>query len=329
MKNLWRNLPTLRFLIYCIVLYVIIMALSSSGVILNDYLMIIINISLVYVILATSLNLINGITGQFSVGHMGFAAVGAYVCGTFTTLAWKLPNDGSFSTILLFVAALVLGGIGAAIVGFLIGMPALRLKGDYLAIVTLGFGEIIRTIINNIDAVGGPRGLLGIPQLSNFTIIFIATLLTVLILRYLVYSSHGRAMISVREDATAADLVGINTTKYKVWAFVIGAFFAGIAGGLLAHLIQLAHPTQYGFYASFLVLIVVYIGGVGSMTGSILAAFVLTILEKYLLPMGLQMAGLGVEWRMVIYSLLLILVMIYRPEGLMPREAKFMIPEDH
>jgi branched-chain amino acid transport system permease protein len=303
MKNLWRNLPTLRFLIYCIVLYVIIMALSSSGVILNDYLMIIINISLVYVILATSLNLINGITGQFSVGHMGFAAVGAYVCGTFTTLAWKLPNDGSFSTILLFVAALVLGGIGAAIVGFLIGMPALRLKGDYLAIVTLGFGEIIRTIINNIDAVGGPRGLLGIPQLSNFTIIFIATLLTVLILRYLVYSSHGRAMISVREDATAADLVGINTTKYKV--------------------------TQYGFYASFLVLIVVYIGGVGSMTGSILAAFVLTILEKYLLPMGLQMAGLGVEWRMVIYSLLLILVMIYRPEGLMPREAKFMIPEDH
>ena len=328
MKNIWRNLPTLRFLIYAIALYILLMVLSSGGI-LNDYLMIIINICLIYVILATSLNLINGITGLFSVGHMGFAAVGAYVAGTFTTLVWKLPNDGSVSTTLLFVGALVLGGIGAAIVGALIGMPALRLKGDYLAIVTLGFGEIIRTIINNIDAVGGPRGLLGLPALSSFTIIFVATVVTVLILRYLVYSSHGRAMISIREDATAADLVGINTTKYKVWAFVIGAFFAGIGGGLLAHLIQLAHPTQYGFYASFLVLIVVYIGGVGSMTGSILAAFVLTILEKYLLPMVLQWAGLGVEWRMVIYSLLLIIVMIYRPEGLMPREAKFMIPEDH
>jgi len=332
MKKLFRK-STFRLILYAALLYTLVILLSQvipagDGFVLNNYFMIIINISLVYVILATSLNLINGITGQFSIGYMGFAAIGAYVSGTLTTLIWKLI-PGSLTATSLFIVALLIGGICAAIVGFLIGMPALRMKGDYLAIVTLGFGEIIRTIINNIDYVGGPRGLLGIPQLSNFTIIFIIALLTVMVLRYLVFSSHGRAMLSIREDATAADLVGVNITKYKVWAFVIGAFFAGVGGGLLAHMIQLAHPTQYGFYASFLVLIVVYIGGMGSMTGSIIAAFILTFLEKYILPMVLPMIGLGVEWRMVIYAVLLIIIMIYRPEGLMSREAKFMIPEDH
>jgi branched-chain amino acid transport system permease protein len=332
MKKIFGK-STFRLILYAALLYALVMLLSQvipvgDGFVLNSYFMIIINISLVYVILATSLNLINGITGQFSIGHMGFAAIGAYVSGTLTTLIWKL-TPGSFSSTSLFIVALVVGGIGAAIVGLLIGMPTLRLKGDYLAIVTLGFGEIIRTIINNIDYVGGPRGLLGIPQLSNFTIIFIIALLTIMVLRYLVFSSHGRAMISIREDATAADLVGVNTTKYKVWAFVIGAFFAGVGGGLLAHMIQLAHPTQYNFYTSFLVLMIVYIGGMGSMTGSIIAAFILTFLEKYILPMVLPMIGLGVEWRMVIYAVLLIVIMIYRPEGLMNREAKFMIPEDH
>ncbi len=129
----------------------------------------------------------------------------------------------------MFIGAIIIGGIGAAVVGFLIGFPSLRLKGDYLAIVTLGFGEIIRTILNNIDYVGGPRGLLGIPKFSGFTIIFLFTFFTIVLLRNLVQSSHGRAMLSIRENELASELCGVDTTRYKVLGFVIGAFFAGIA----------------------------------------------------------------------------------------------------
>jgi branched-chain amino acid transport system permease protein len=331
---------TPQFFMYCLAFYLVILLLNQFDII-SGYPLLIIEISLIYVILATSLNLINGFTGQFSIGHMGFAAVGAYVSGTLTTLIWKLSVDQPiYQTVPLFVVALLLGGIAAALVGFLIGLPTLRLRGDYLAIVTLGFGEIIRTIINNIDYVGGPRGLLGIPQLSNFTLITIFTVLTLYVLRSLIFSSHGRAFISVREDEVASELVGVNTTRYKVMAFTIGAFFAGIAGGLLCHLIQIAHPTQFGFLPSFMVLVIVYLGGMGSLTGSVIAAFLLTILEKYLLPMGLQALSswtlpafgfqVGVEWRMVIYALLLIIMMLFRPEGIMGmKEAKFMMPEEH
>jgi len=215
-------------------------------------------------------------------------------------------------------------------VGFLIGFPSLRLKGDYLAIVTLGFGEIIRTIFNNIDAVGGPRGLLGIPKFSNFTVILVAAFLTVVIIRNLIESSHGRAMLSIRENELAAELVGINTTRYKVMAFTFGAFFAGIAGGLLAHLIQLAHPTQFGFIKSVEVLIMIYAGGVGSLTGSILAAFGLTFLSEGL-RLGIRALAdatglpIGGEWRMVVYALLLIFIMLFRNEGLMGmRESRII-----
>ena len=181
---------------------------------------------------------------------------------------------------------------------------------------------------------------MGIPSLSNFTVIYFIALLTLIVLRNLIFSSHGRAFISVREDPIASELVGVHTTRYKVSAFTIGAFFAGIAGGLLCHLINIAHPSQYGFLPSFMILVIVYIGGMGSLTGSILAAFLLTILEKYLLPIGLQALSsftlptwgfeVGVEWRMVIYAILLIIVMLFRPEGLMGmKEAKFLIPKEH
>jgi len=328
-----------QFWLYMLGFYALIMVLNAFGII-GDYPLLIIEYSLVYVILATSLNLINGFTGQFSIGHMCFAAVGAYVSATLTTLIWHLSaSQPLFQTLPLFVAALLAGGIAAALVGFLIGLPTLRLRGDYLAIVTLGFGEIIRTIINNIDYVGGPRGLLGIPRLSSFTLIFVFAILTILVLRNLVFSSNGRAFLSVREDPIAAELVGVNTTTYKVLAFTIGAFFAGIGGGLLAHLIQIAHPTQYGFMASFMILVIVYLGGMGSLTGSILAAFILTFLERYLLPLGLQVLSswtvpafgfpVGAEWRSVIYALLLILLMLFRPEGILgTKEVKFITPEE-
>lgn len=337
------NFKLPRLLIAAVIFYVVVTILSLESVnILNGYFMVIINRSLIFVILASSLNLINGITGQFSLGHMGFAAVGAYVSGTITTLLLKLPAPtvgfGISSGMFIFMVAIVIGGILAAFVGFLIGFPSLRLKGDYLAIVTLGFGEIIRTILNNIDYVGGPRGLLGIPKFSTFFTIWLFTLLTIVVLRNLVQSSHGRAMLSIRENELASELCGVDTTKYKVMGFVIGAFCAGVAGGLLAHLLQLAHPTQYGFLPSSLLLIMVYAGGIGSLTGSILAAFSLTFLTEGLrvaidtIPsfrIGTTDVRIGTEWVMVIYAVLLILIMLFKTEGIMGmREAKLLIIEE-
>jgi len=317
-----------KFLIAAVILYSVIEVLYKTGLI-NGYILHIINQSLVYVILAVSLNLINGITGQFSLGHMGFAAVGAYTSGTLTTLIFKVnPTDPA--GMIIFIFSILVGGIAAAFIGFLIGFPSLRLKGDYLAIVTLGFGEIIRTVFNNIDYVGGPRGLLGIPKFSTFTVIFIAAFLTVVIIRNLIQSSHGRVLLSIRENELAAELVGIDTTQYKVLAFSIGAFFAGIAGGLFAHLLQLAHPTQFGFIKSVEVLIMIYAGGVGSITGSMIAAFGLTFLSEGL-RIGIRFVAdttglpIGGEWRMVIYSLLLIFIMLFRTEGLMGTKESRLI----
>jgi len=317
-----------KLLIASAVLYGAVQGLYSLGVI-NGYILHIINQSLIYVILAASLNLINGITGQFSLGHMGFAGIGAYVSGTITTLLLKL-NPADLGSYPLFVLAILAGGLAAALVGFFIGFPSLRLKGDYLAIVTLGFGEIIRTIFNNIDYVGGPRGLLGMPKFSNFTVIFIAAFLSVVVIRNLIESPHGRAMLSIRENELAAELVGIDTTHYKVLCFSIGAFFAGIAGGLLAHLLQMAHPTQFGFSKSVEILIMIYAGGVGSLTGSIISAVALTFLSEGL-RLGIRAVAdatglpIGGEWRMVIYALLLIFVMLFRNEGLMgTKESKLI-----
>ena len=306
--------------------------LNRFGV-MNNYWMHIVNVSLIYVILTVSLNLINGFTGQFSIGHMGFAAVGAYTTATLTTLVWKLPSHGAVPY-LAFIAALLLGGIAAAFIGFLIGLPTLRLRGDYLAIVTLAFGEIIRVIINSINYVGGPRGIPGIPRFSTFTFVLIATVISVLIMRNIIYSSIGRAFMSIREDEIASELVGVDTTKYKVMGFTIGAFFAGIGGGLLAHLIQYINPLQFGFMATIYVLIMVYIGGVGSISGSIVAAIGLTFLSEGL-RLGLDKLDavtpfhVGPEWRMVIYAVLLVATMLYKTNGLMgDMEFEVLIPEE-
>ena len=323
------KLKSMKLLMAGLIFYAVVQVLSAVGV-LNGYFMVIINRSLIGVMFAVSLNLINGITGQFSLGHMGFAAVGAYTSGSITTLIFKLsprhPEDA-----VVFVVAIIAGGIAAAVAGFLIGFPSLRLKGDYLAIVTLGFGEIIRTILNNIAWVGGPRGLLGIPKFSTFTVIFVFTMATIILIRNLVQSSIGRSMLSIRENELASELVGVDTTKYKVLGFVVGAFFAGMGGGLLAHLLQIAHPTQYGFYASALILIMVYVGGIGSLTGSIIAAFSLTFLTEGL-RVGIDWlrdtAGvpIGTEWTMVVYAMLLILIMLFKTEGLLGmREASILI----
>ncbi|MDI6740068.1 MAG: branched-chain amino acid ABC transporter permease [Candidatus Edwardsbacteria bacterium] len=319
-------------ILYSLAALGLIWGLRQLGVI-NGYLMQIINLSLIYVILTVSLNLINGFTGQFSIGHMGFAGIGAYASGTVTTLLFKLSPHQPLHY-LIFLGAILLGGLVAMLVGILIGFPSLRLRGDYLAIVTLGFGEIIRTGFNNIDYVGGPRGLLGIPKFSTFAVIFAFALLTVVVVRNIVFSSHGRALRSIRENELAAELVGIDTTRYKITAFAVGACLAGIAGGLLAHLLQLAHPTQYGFMGSIYLLIMLYAGGMGSITGSVIAAFALTFLSEGL-RIGLNSLAeatklpVGDQWRMVIFALLLILIMLYRTEGLMGmKEARLLVPEE-
>ena len=249
------------------------------------------------IIMAASLNLINGYTGQFSLGHAGFMAVGAYV-GVVATTNFHLP----------LLIALILGAVAAGILGFLIGLPTLRLKGDYLAIATLGLGEIIRIVIMNIDYVGGAAGFKGIPHLTNFAWVFFAVLFTLFFIKNFVNSDLGRACIAIRENEIAAEAMGVNTTKFKVMAFTIGAAFAGIAGGLFAHNFYLISPASFTFMASFNYLIMVVLGGLGSLTGSIAGAFVVTFISAALADLP--------EFRMIIYALALILLMFYRPQGL-------------
>ncbi|MFF5996367.1 branched-chain amino acid ABC transporter permease [Lysinibacillus sp. KU-BSD001] len=249
------------------------------------------------IMLAVSLHIIIGITGQFSIGHAGFMAVGAYV-SAICTMKLGLP----------FVTGILLGALVAAIAGLLVGIPTLRLKGDYLAIATLGFAEIIRIVFLNIDYVGGAAGM-QVTHQSTWTYAFFAVVITILIISNFTRSRHGRACISIREDEIAADAMGINTTYYKVVAFAIGSFFAGVAGAIYAHNFYIIQPTTFGFLKSFDILIFVVLGGLGSLSGSVLAAIFLTAVTTYL--QGFP------ETRMIIYSLVLILVMLYRPTGLL------------
>ena len=240
------------------------------------------------VIMAVSLNLINGYTGQFSLGHAGFMAVGAYV-GVVLTTFFHLP----------FAVALLAGGAAAGFLGFLVGIPTLRLRGDYLAIATLGMSEIIRISIMNIDYVGGAAGFKGIPHHTTFAWVFFIMLFSLFFIKNFVNSTDGRACLAIRENEVAAESMGVNTTKYKVMAFTIGAAFAGVAGGLFAHSFYLISPNSFTFMQSFNYLIMVVLGGLGSITGSIAGAFVVTFISAALAS--------GPEFRMFIYALALIL----------------------
>jgi branched-chain amino acid transport system permease protein len=249
------------------------------------------------IILAVSLHLIIGITGQFSIGHAGFLAVGAYA-SAIITMKLQLPLG----------LALVVGGLAAAVAGLIIGIPTLRLKGDYLAIATLGFGEIVRIILLNINYVGGASGM-SVSHLTTWPWIAGCMIITIVVINNFTNSTHGRACISIRENEIAADAMGINTTFYKVAAFAIGAFFAGIAGGLYAHNFYIIQPSNFGFLKSFDILIYVVLGGLGSLSGAVISAILLTIISTFLQDYP--------ETRMIIYSLVLIIMMLYRPQGLM------------
>ncbi len=314
----------MRYLGTLLVLLALVALNVALPQVLNPYYFQILILIGINIILAVSLNLINGFTGQFSIGHAGFMAMGAYASAMFTLkagqpLVAQLAAAGSpewLSQGFALLVALVLGGLVAAVAGYLVGLPSLRLRGDYLAIVTLGFGEIIRVLILNIDAVGGARGLPGIPKWADFFWVFLCVVCVIALSAHLARSTHGRALFAIRDDEIAAEALGVDTTRYKVLAFVIGSFFAGIAGGLFAHYLSYLNPSTFHFIKSIEVIVMVVLGGMGSITGSVLAAIMLT-----LLPEALRTAG---PLRMVIYSLMLIVLMITRPQGLLgTREISF------
>lgn len=283
---------------------------------LNPYYLQVLFYAGINIVLAVSLNLINGQTGQFSLGHAGFMAIGAYVSASFTYYAGPsikilfcqelhVPELAVVTAI--FLTAMFLAGLSAGLAGFLVGLPVLRLRGDYLAIATLGFGEIIRVLILNMNVVGGARGFTDIPVYANFFWIGLAVYATTVVIRNIVRSTKGLAFLAIREDEIAAEAIGIHITKYKVGAFVIGAFFAGVAGCLLAHQVGYLHTNSFTFVRSIEVVVMVVLGGMGNIFGCIAAAVVLTILPELLRFLS--------QYRMVIYSLILILLMIARAKS--------------
>lgn len=264
------------------------------------------------IILAVSLNLVNGYTGQFSLGHAGFMSVGAYMAAAVSVFLGPRLLGESGGTALqqgsLFLAALITGGCAAALAGLAVGVPSLRLKGDYLALVTLGFGEIIRVIFQNFEPLGGALGLNGIPAYTTIFWVLAFVGLAVFVVTCLVNSTYGRGFLATHDDEIASEAVGLNTTRYKIVAFVIGAFFAGTAGGLYGHFKMTITPTGFDFTKSIEIVVMVILGGMGNTLGVILAAILLTLLPELLRPIA--------EYRMIIYSLMLIVLMLARPQGL-------------
>ncbi|HSD11474.1 MAG TPA: branched-chain amino acid ABC transporter permease [Candidatus Binatia bacterium] len=295
-------------------------ALAALGWLLDRYLNayylnILVRIG-INIILAVSLNLINGFTGLFSIGHAGFMAIGAYTSAAVSVYggpglhgALDPITGPACADLVLLTVALAAGSVLAALAGLLVGVPTLRLRSDYLAIATLGFGEIIRVLILNLDVVGGARGFTGIPALAGFSWVYLFVVATIVTVNRMVRSARGLAFLAVREDDLAADVMGLDSTRYKVTAFLVGSFFAGIAGGLFAHFDAYLHTNSFTFMRSIEIIVMVVLGGMGSISGSVASAALLTLLPELLRRVG--------EYRMVIYSLTLIVLMLTRPQGVL------------
>lgn len=277
-----------------VVLYLAIFGLVEMDVLSRHYKSLLVPVG-VNIILAVSLNLTVGYLGELTLGHAGFMAVGAYA-GCLVSMNLNLP------VAIEFPLALLIGGIVASIFGLIIGIPALRLKGDYLAIVTLAFGEIVRAILNTIDAVGGAGGLKGIDKVTDFTPTFVIVLITVILITNLMNSRTGRAICAIRDNKIAAESIGINVVYHKLLAFVIAAFFAGVAGVIYGHNIGILKPVRFDFNKSIEILVMVVMGGMGSISGAIISAVVITLLPELLRDFA--------DYRMLIYSIVLITMMI-------------------
>ncbi len=273
---------------------------------MDYYLQILSNVG-IFITLTLSLNLINGFCGQFSLGHAGFWGVGAYASAVYGVF-FALPIDPSLNMII----GLGIGFIAAATCGLIVGIPCLRLKGDYLAIATIGFSEILRIIIMNTEAIGGPRGFTNIPKWTNGVWIWGVAIVTTIFMLNLKRSAFGRAIISIREDEIAAETMGINLFRFKLFSFIIGAGFAGMAGSLVAFDQQFLHPNNFGFMWSVCILTMVILGGLGSVTGSIVGATVLTVIPEVLKLLGSDIS----TWRVSIFAALMIILMLTRPQGI-------------
>lgn len=299
-----------------LIVWALLFVLINAGVITNYWKGILITVG-INVILATSLNVACGYLGQLPLGHAGFMAVGAYAGAIFikaTPVATLLRSGNTAGCTFYIILAVIISAIVAGFFGLIVGIPALKLKGDYLAIITLGFGEIIRIVLLNIDSVlgfkltYGASGLARIPKFSSFTTVFICVVLCITAIHMFMKSRHGRAVLAIRGNEIAAESIGINTTFYKTTAFVFSAMLAGIAGCLYAGYLGSLYPSSFGFSKSIEILVMVVLGGMGSMIGSIVSAIVLTVLPELLRAFS--------DYRMVAYSLALVLMMIFRPQGL-------------
>jgi branched-chain amino acid transport system permease protein len=265
-------------------------------------------------ILACSLNVVNGAMGEFSVGHAGFMALGAYTASVLTV---KVIPAAVVSV--LFPLAVLAGGAVAALVGLLLAVLSFKTRGDYLAIVTLAFNMIVKSALENVSVVGGPRGFLGMRKLTTLPWTFVFVVLTFVVVRNLLHSRFGRGVLAIREDELAANLMAVDTRRAKVLAFAVSSFFAGVAGGLYAHLLQFINPRMFDIVKSTDVLVMIYLGGVGSMGGSLLGAAVFTLLLELLRPLGMA--------RMVVMPLFLVVLMIFRPRGLVGGgESRLFVP---
>jgi len=318
------------FTILALIVLGILVYLAENN--LDAYKLRILNLGAIYVTLGVSLNLIYGFTGQFSLGHAGFMAIGAYVTALLVLPSYYKemifilePLVWPFTVIQApFIVALLLSGLLAALVAILVGLPVLRLKGDYLGIATLGFAEIVRIIANNIPQVtNGALGIKGVPEFSNLWWTVGVAVFTIYIIKGLINSSYGRALMAIRENEIAAEVIGVNLTYHKVMSFAISAFFAGVAGGLFACLITTIDPRAFMFVMTFNILIVVVLGGLGSITGTVFAAFLFNFALEYLRPIeaGFNIGPIIIPaipgLRMVTFSALLLIVILYMQNGLM------------
>lgn len=289
------------------------LAVSCFGLV-DSYIQLVLMYMGINIILTLSLNLVNGFMGEFSVGHAGFMAIGAYTAA-FLTVHLLPPGAESF----LFPVSVLVGSFAASLSAVLVALPSFRTRGDYLAIITLAFMMIVKSLFENLDAFGGATGFSGIPQLTSLPWVYVWTVFAFWIMRNFVYSSYGRGVLAIREDELAAELSGVHTARCKFTAFLLSAFFAGAAGALFAHLLQFINPRSFDIIKSTEMLVMVYLGGAASLTGSVVGACLFTVLLEVLRPLGV--------WRMVLLPLLLVLLMLFRQQGIMGgSELKILLP---
>lgn len=281
---------------------------------LNNYLIFVAITLLINAILCLSLNLVNGYMGEFSVGHAAFMALGAY--GSAVVTVKLLPGGSPF---FLFPFAVIIGGAVAGLISIPLALLSFKTRGDYLAIITLAFLMIVKSGIENISYLGGPRGFLGIPPLTNLPWAYFWFIVTFWAIRNLIYSKFGRGIQAIREDEIAAEAMGVSTRSAKLVAFFVSSFFAGVAGALFAQQIQFINPSSFDILKSTDILVMVYLGGTASIFGSFMGAGIFTIFNQLLQPLGI--------WRMVIMPLLLVVLMLFRPRGIMGyKEWSCLVP---